>query len=218
MVLGTDPRPGKPDPRTHPRLAPPAQRRAQNMRSRGWLDKKSTRRRAEPIVLAAPHRRPVLKAPHSWFVKREAARLDELGGSASRAHRVVSGGLTVETTLDPVAYDAAEASVRTKLGAAGDPSAAIVSLAPGDGAIRVLFGGLTVGNQLDLASQGRRQTGSSFKPFVYLAALRAKIDPRSVFDGTSPRTLNYKGETYSVDNYEGESPGQSPSTKPSCIR
>ena len=212
MVLGRIRGPESRDPRTHLPLAT-ARRNVvlKNMRSRGWLDKQEYEKaRAEPIVLAAPAPAPgVLKAPHFVeFVKKEAARLDELGGSAeSRAHRVVSGGLTLETTLDPVAYDAADASVRSKLGAPGDPSSAVVSVAPGDGAIRVLFGGLTVENKLDLASQGRRQTGSSFKPFVYLAALRAKIDPRSVFDGTSPRSLTYKGETYSVDNYEGESAG-----------
>nr|MBA3654372.1 hypothetical protein [Actinomycetota bacterium] len=108
---------------------------------------------------------------------------------------------------DPKAFDAAEAAVRNQLGAPGDPSAAVATVVPGDGAIRVLFGGLASDQTFDLASQGRRQTGSSFKPFVYLAALRAKIDPRSVFDGSSPRTLQYKGQTYTVDNYEGEGSG-----------
>jgi penicillin-binding protein 1A len=48
-----------------------------------------------------------------------------------------------------------------------------------------------------------RQAGSAFKPFVYMAALRKGIDPRSTFDGTSGRTIPCYG-AQPVKNYAGE--------------
>jgi penicillin-binding protein 1A len=48
-----------------------------------------------------------------------------------------------------------------------------------------------------------RQPGSAFKPFVYMAALRDGIDPRSVFDGTSGRVIPCYGDK-PVRNYAGE--------------
>src|SRR5204863_9878623 len=56
-------------------------------------------------------------------------------------------------------------------------------------------------------SQGRRQPGSSFKPYVYLAALKAGIDPATVYDGTSPQTLDCNKTQWRVRNYEGQSAG-----------
>jgi penicillin-binding protein 1A len=200
------------DPRDHPELAT-ARRDVvlRVMKSRGWLTKQEFETAiASPLsVRPQPPAPGNSKAPHFVeYATREAAALEALGGSTeSRRHRVVDGGLTLETTLDPTAYGAAVTAVGHQLGGPGDPTAAVVSIAPGDGAIRSLFGGLSFDRKFDVASQGRRQTGSAFKPFVYLAALRAGIDPRSVFDGSSPRTLRYKGTSYVVNNFEGQSSG-----------
>ena len=72
-----------------------------------------------------------------------------------------------------------------------------------------MFGGLSFERKFDVASQGRRQPGSSYKPFVYLAMLQAGIDPRSMFDGNSPQTFEYNGEVFEVGNYEDEAGGES---------
>ncbi|MEY2471026.1 MAG: penicillin-binding protein [Actinomycetota bacterium] len=196
------------DPRTNPQ--PMKARRDQvlrNMQKQGWLDKPAlTVALAEPMV-AQP--RPLASAglaPHFVsYVEREAKTLDALGGSpATRASQLFTGGYRIETTLDPKTFNATVASVQARLGAGGDPTTAVATVKPGDGAIRSLFGGLDFAStQFDMSSRGGRQAGSSFKPFVYLAALRDKIDPRSTFDGTSGRVIPCYG-TKPVNNYAGE--------------
>src|SRR5258708_31940495 len=98
-------------------------------------------------------------------------------------------------------------SAALHLGRPPDPSVAAASVQPGDGAIRVLFGGLDPSTEFDVASDGQRQPGSAFKPFVYLAALREGIDPRSLFNSSSPMTLRWGGRPFRVVNFEGEGGG-----------
>ena len=163
-----------------------------------WLtDRQLADARAEPLTLAPPRppAGPAL-APHFVeFVKREAQTLDVLGeDAATRLQRLTVGGYRVETTLDPVTFDATAAAARAQLGRPGDPRVAAATVEPGTGAIRSLFGGADFeSHQFDVSSRGGRQPGSAFKPFVYLAALRAGIDPRSTFNGSSDRTIKCYG-------------------------
>ena len=142
------------------------------------------------------------------YVQGEVTNNPTFGGSPeSRAKQLFTGGYTVQTSFDRKAFDAAVSAAKARLGQPGDPTTAMASVQPGDGAIHVLFGGLDTAQQFDIASQGRRQPGSSFKPFVYLAALRQGIDPRSTLDSSSPKTLQYQGQTFTVVNYQGETGG-----------
>ena len=60
---------------------------------------------------------------------------------------------------------------------------AFVSLAPQDGAIRALVGGFDFRqNEFNHATQAWRQPGSSFKPFIYSAALEKGLGPATVVD------------------------------------
>ncbi|HZQ26309.1 MAG TPA: transglycosylase domain-containing protein [Acidimicrobiales bacterium] len=186
-----------------------------NMRKHRWLDDGELQQSlATPLTVVpeaptSPARGPVI-APHFVeYVKREAAGIDALGGSAeSRGHELFTGGYTIETTLNPQWYDQAVKAVQGNLGGPTDPATAVVSVEPGDGAIRMLFGGLSFDRKFDVASQGRRQPGSSFKPYVYLAAVRDGISPQSRLSADSPRTLKYRDSTFTVHNYEGEGHGK----------
>ncbi|MDI7775971.1 PBP1A family penicillin-binding protein [Asticcacaulis sp. EMRT-3] len=108
--------------------------------------------------------------------------------------------LIVETTLDlPIQTDA-ERAVQTIMPAyakRGVEQAALVSV-DGEGRIRAMIGGVSYADsQYNRATMARRQTGSSFKPFVYLTAMEAGYQPSTpVVD--EPFTLG----TWSPQNYE----------------
>jgi penicillin-binding protein 1A len=177
------------------------------MERHGWLSRTDLDTAlAEPMNLAPPQPPGVNRAPHFVdYIKREASRLEELGDDPeTRSTKLLTGGYTVETTLDPKLFDATTAAVTARLGEPGDPITAVASVVPGDGAIDNLFGGLDyLSTQFGYADRGLRQPGSAFKPFVYMAALRDGIDPRSVFDGTSGRRIPCYGAK-PVNNYAGE--------------
>jgi len=88
--------------------------------------------------------------------------------------------LIVETTLDlPIQTDA-ERAVQTILSRdvkRGVQQAAVVSV-DGEGRIRAMIGGVSYADsQFNRATMAFRQTGSSFKPFVYLTAMEAGYQP-----------------------------------------
>lgn len=89
-----------------------------------------------------------------------------------------------------------------------EAQAALVSLEPSSGAIVALSGGYDFfDSKFNRATQGQRQAGSSFKPFLYVAALQAGFTPASVvldapvvFDDPALeaawRPQNYSGKFY----------------------
>ena len=151
---------------------------------------------AAPLGLAegAPARQ--LVAPYFVeYVRRDL--LEELG-----SERLYRGGLRIHTTLDPVAQRAAEAAARSVLPDPADPEVAIASVRWRDGAVVAVVGGRDFGaEQFDLATQGKRQTGSAFKPFVLAAALEEGHTLDSMWEAT-PFSTPVKDGVWHVENYE----------------
>ena len=84
--------------------------------------------------------------------------------------------------------------------------AALISVSPQTGAVRALVGGFDFNqNQFNHVTQAWRQPGSSFKPFIYSAALEKGFTPASIVDD-APLSFT-AAETGSVawepKNYEG---------------
>jgi penicillin-binding protein 1A len=110
--------------------------------------------------------------------------------------------LIVETTLDLDLQDMAEKALTRGLAKDGPKLAAtqgaLVAMTP-DGALRTLVGGRSYDDSsFNRATDAKRQPGSAFKPFVYLAALENGHRPSdAVFDG--PVTIG----NWKPGNYEG---------------
>jgi len=89
---------------------------------------------------------------------------------------------TIRTTLDPRLQAAAEGVIR-RAGLAR-AQAALVAMRP-DGEVVAMVGGRDYAKSpFNRATQARRQPGSTFKLFVYLAAMRAGLTPDTVRDDT----------------------------------
>ena len=95
------------------------------------------------------------------------------------AGTVRSGGLKVYTTIDPRFQHAAQAAIKETLYEPDDPAAGLISINPKNGAIRAMTAVIpgNTKNQFNLLSQGRRQSGSTFKTFVLAAAVEQGINP-----------------------------------------
>jgi penicillin-binding protein 1A len=105
------------------------------------------------------------------YVKNELVK-------AYGAEMVRSGGLKVTTYVDRRFQRIAQRVMREALPGTDDPSAALVAINPETGAIRAMTAiSRRRGNKYNLASQARRQAGSTFKTFVLAAAIEQGIDP-----------------------------------------
>ena len=116
---------------------------------------------------------------------------DWVAPQATQAFDADYGEVKVETTLDA---DLQRLAVRAISGASiGDAQAALVAMRP-DGRVVAMVGGRNYAKSpFNRATQARRQPGSAFKLFVYLAAMRAGYRPDSIIedrpvtvDGWSP--------------------------------
>jgi penicillin-binding protein 1B len=142
-----------------------------------------------------------------WFM--ELVR-DEVG------RRVVdrTDGGTVITSLDRRLQEAAEASVRERLARAERSrrqvpkslQAAVVAIEPATGRIRALVGGRRFADsEFDRATRARRQPGSLFKPFVYLAAFEVRareITPATIV-ADEPVVIPAVGGVWTPHNIDG---------------
>jgi penicillin-binding protein 1A len=108
---------------------------------------------------------------------------------------------TVRTTLDRRMQRAAERAVRR----AGlrEAQVALVAMKP-DGEVLAMVGGKSYkASPFNRATQARRQPGSTFKLFVYLAALRAGMTPDSLVEDRPVEIAGWKPKN-SDGRYRGE--------------
>lgn len=116
---------------------------------------------------------------------------------------VYRSGLKVVTTLNLAWQEAAEKAVGDVLDRATDPEAALVAVDPKTGSVRALVGGRDYAKrQFDLATQARRQPGSSFKPFVLAALLDKGGSLSQSYRAPARIKLDLGDRTWSVGNYD----------------
>ena len=117
----------------------------------------------------------------------------------------VEQDLVIETSIDPNLQAAAEKALVDELALKGAKfdvqQGAMVAMTP-EGAIRALVGGRNYGeSQYNRAVAAKRQPGSAFKPFVYLAALERGLTPDSVREDKPIAIKGWKPENYSREYY-----------------
>lgn len=111
--------------------------------------------------------------------------------------KIEAGGLTIETTLNPQWQKAAETAVKDTVAKNGRwqnfEEASLVSIDPRNGEIKAMVGGKDFKvNQFNRATQAQRQPGSTFKGFVYAAAIASGMSPYK----------SYLDSPYIVEGYE----------------
>src|SRR4029450_10471050 len=96
------------------------------------------------------------------------------------------GGLRVDTTIDLHLQKLARKALDGHLGAP-DRAGAIVTVDPKTGYVRAMASSSRYGNsKYNLAAQGHRQAGSTFKVMVLMDALRRGVDPNRHNYGSRP--------------------------------
>jgi penicillin-binding protein 1A len=145
---------------------------------------------------------PSLDSRAPYFTAYLRQQLVERYGAA----KAFFGGLEVKSTLDLQLQEAAEESVNSYLGYS-PATASVVVIDNRNAGIKAMVGGPDFDTRpFNLATQGRRQPGSSIKPFTLITALEQGVSPYTVF-ASEPRTFEFgkKGrELFEVTN-DGES-------------
>jgi 1A family penicillin-binding protein len=171
---------------------------------------------AMALALVPPERRRTTSQYYLDYVQR---LLEQQYG----ADIVFKGGLQVYTTLSPTMQLKAEQTVREGLRAlearrikaaekgnlpasatTERPEGALLAIEPQTGYIKAMVGGYDFfKSEFNRAVQARRQPGSAFKPFVYIAALEAGFTPASMVDDAPIQyAVGQNGRPWKPDNYD----------------
>ena len=159
---------------------------------------------AEPLPSRADVQPPREETKYPYFtswIKQQV--VDKLGGGQTGARQAFEGGLTIQTTIDSRFQKAADDAISAWLPWHGGPRASLVAIDNKSGEIRAMVGGDDYNTTpFNLATQGQRQPGSAFKPFVLAEALKGGISPTSLWSSRK-KVFDVPGsiEKFTVENY-----------------
>ena len=206
LIAGVVASPSAFDPVAHPAAA----RLRRDLVLRRMLEQRLIAREQYDAAIAepVPSRRDVqppredTKYPYftSW-IKQQV--VDKLGGGQTGARQAFEGGLTVQTTIDGRFQKAADDAINAWLPNPAGPRASLVAIDNHTGEVRAMVGGDDYNTTpFNLATQGQRQPGSAFKPFVLAEALKRGISPGSVWSSRK-KVFDVPGssEKFTVENY-----------------
>jgi penicillin-binding protein 1A len=156
--------------------------------------------RATPLPRPQDVHLPGTRGAAPYFTNYVISQL--VGSKRFGAHKVYGGGLHVTTTIDLGLQKLAQDAVAKVLPGPTGPTAALVALDPRTGKVLAMVGGRNYHqSQFNLAVQGERQPGSSFKPFVLATALSQGISPATTLV-SKPVTIDLGDKLWTVNNYE----------------
>jgi len=181
----------------------------QLMQDQGYISPEQ-KKEAQGAALRLYRSAGIFAAPHFvLYVKQLLA--DQFG-----ERLVDTGGLKVITSLDYEKQMLAERVVKEQgdkfAKTANANNAALVAIDPKTAQILALVGSRnfedeTIDGQFNVAILGKRQPGSSFKPFVYLAAFEKGYTPDTVLYDVRTDFDARGEETYSPKNYDNKEHG-----------
>jgi penicillin-binding protein 1A len=187
LLAGLPQAPSEYNPLLHPREA--LRRRNEVLRKMAQLGFVSAARARD-----AEQRGLELAASNSYFAHREPFFFDYVEKELIERYgvdTVRNGGLRVHTTLQPRLQEVALDAMHSILPYSTDPSSALVSIDPRNGDIETMASSDSYEqSQFNLAAQGHRQPGSTFKAFVLTTAIKQGIDPYSTYYVSKPLDLD----------------------------
>jgi penicillin-binding protein 1A len=152
----------------------------------------------ERLPKAKNVRLPAGKSRQPYFAEYVKQQLIPYYGSGT----VFGAGLKIYTSIDLEIQRLAEEAIKQWLPEKDGPAASLVAIDPRDGRVLAMVGGRSFHkSQFNLAVQGERQAGSSFKPFVLATALSQGISPQTTFT-SKPTVINLGDKLWAVNNYE----------------
>jgi penicillin-binding protein 1A len=158
-----------------------------------------------PGVAPTVHEPYVVEAARREFLAQEA-----FGATRTeRLRMLLEGGLRIEVTVDLALQDAARDVLTQALPDPAGPRGALAAVDPRTGEILALHSATDFAvEQFDVASQGRRQPGSAFKPLVLATALEMGIPLSTRLTGTTTEfEIPGHAEPWRVSNFGGASYG-----------
>ncbi|MDH3308632.1 MAG: PBP1A family penicillin-binding protein [Acidimicrobiia bacterium] len=212
LLAGLIQSPSRTDPYDDPEAAL-ARRRVvlTKMAELGWITEDEALAADQEELVLAPDLPPE-QARYPYFTEEVKQRLLDdpaLGLTPTdRYNALFKGGLRIYTTLDPDTQEAADAAVAAILPDDG-LSAALVAIEPATGYVRAIVGGKdfydpdSTFGRFNLATQGRRQPGSSFKPFVLAAGMEGGMNLSTTFAGGRSIVVQTPSGPWAVENYAG---------------
>ena len=173
------------------------------MQQNGWITSdQNAKAEAEPVAVASAGVENSMAPYFVDYVNRLAESQFDTSGNNQRIY----------TTIDLELQQAAERALRQQLGRVDalyskrglKPQASLVALDPHTGNILAMVGGRDYAeSQLNRATDAMRQPGSTFKPFVYAAAVEDGMSPVQMFMD-APREFVYdRNKVYQPANYGG---------------
>lgn len=202
LIAGVIPNPTGWDPRNDPEKA----RDRWDYVLDGMVTKKYITQ-AERDVMVYPEAIPfeqknMLAGPEGYLldmVTRELAT-----DAAVDEEALLTEGLTIVTTIDYGIQEMAKAAIaEMPTDHAANLVKTIVTIDPATGGYLALYGGADYTQvQLNGATQGKAQAGSTFKPFTLMAGLEAGKTLNDTFDGNSPKSFgDYKVTNFGYDDF-----------------
>jgi len=178
----------------------------QRMKELNYISDAQRKQASRGPVVAKAHPLPASTAPYFVeYIKQQIIDDPRIAPTAAERERALYyGGLRIQTTLDSSLQTQAGKASAQVLNRSSDPSSALVSIDPATGAVRAMVGGKDFDtSKFNLAVQGKRQPGSTFKPMTMVAALNAGIAPGLQFNTPSPLLIkDPTGKTIPVSNYD----------------